>query len=58
MLIIVYFIRSPYAQPREQTYMQRVDVVQSMKILRADLLHECAEPKTAAAHKQRMGVIY
>ena len=49
------FINSPYAQPREQTHMQRRDVNQSMKILRNDLLSEGREVHTADCYRTKMG---
>lgn len=46
---------SPYAQPREQTFMQRVDIAGSERILQEDLLSKGKEAHSSAAFKARMG---
>lgn len=55
MLYCSVLIHSPYAQPREQTYMQRMDITQSDAILEEDLLTMGKEAHTASAFRSKMG---
>jgi len=46
---------SPYAQPREQTFLQRVDVAGSERILQEDLLTKGKDAHNSSAFRAKMG---
>jgi hypothetical protein len=49
------FVSSPYAQPREQTYLQRQDLVGSERILQEDLLSKGKDAHSSNAFMVKMG---